>query len=254
MSASPRSLVAGNWKMNSLRAEASALASAIAAKHSAAGDIACDVLVCPPFHLLTKVAAAIAGSGVQLGAQTCHADVSGAHTGDISAEMIADCGATYVIVGHSERRADHAEDDAAVKTRAEAGHRAGLNAIVCIGETLEERDAGNALKIVESQLAASMPDAATAANTVVAYEPVWAIGTGRTANAEEIKEVHDHIRAILVARFGDDGNGMRILYGGSMKAENADSIMAVENVNGGLIGGAALKAETFWPIVEAALS
>ncbi|MBT4017816.1 MAG: triose-phosphate isomerase, partial [Alphaproteobacteria bacterium] len=175
-------------------------------------------------------------------------------TGDISAEMIADCGATYVIVGHSERRADHAEDDAAVKTRAEAGHRAGLNAIVCIGETLEERDAGNALKIVESQLAASMPDAATAANTVVAYEPVWAIGTGRTANTDEIKEVHDHIRAILVARFGDDGNGMRILYGGSMKAENADSIMAVENVNGGLIGGAALKAETFWPIVEAALS
>jgi triosephosphate isomerase (TIM) len=253
MSASPRSLVAGNWKMNSLRADAKALAEGVAAKHSATGAIACDVLVCPPFHLLTEVAAAIAGSGVQLGAQTCHEGVSGAHTGDISAEMIADCGATYVIVGHSERRADHGEDDAAVKARAEAGHRAGLNSIVCIGETLEERDAGNALKVVEGQLAASMPDAATAVNTVVAYEPVWAIGTGRTANAEEIKEVHDHIRAILAARFGDDGNGMRILYGGSMKAENADSIMAVENVNGGLIGGAALKAETFWPIVEAAL-
>jgi triosephosphate isomerase (TIM) len=253
MSASPRPLVAGNWKMNSLRADAKALADGVAAKHSAAGEITCDVLVCPPFHLLTEVATAIQGSGVQLGAQTCHTDVSGAHTGDISAEMIADCGATYVIVGHSERRADHGEDDAAVKARAEAGHRAGLIAIVCIGETESERDAGNALKVVESQLAGSMPDAATAANTVVAYEPVWAIGTGRTANTDEIKEVHDHIRSILVARFGDDGNGMRILYGGSMKAENADGIMAVENVNGGLIGGAALKAETFWPIIEAAL-
>jgi triosephosphate isomerase len=167
--------------------------------------------------------------------------------------MIADCGATYVIVGHSERRADHGEDDAAVKSRAEAGHRSGLKAIVCIGETEAERDAGNALSVVESQIAGSLPDAATAENTVVAYEPVWAIGTGRTANTDEIKEVHDHIRSLLVARFGDEGAGMRILYGGSMKAENAEGIMAVENVNGGLIGGAALKPETFWPIVDAAV-
>ena len=253
MSANPRPLVAGNWKMNGLRAAAKSLADGVAASHNAAGEIDCDVLVCPPFHLLTEVAAAISGSGVELGAQTCHINETGAHTGDISAEMIADCGATYVIVGHSERRADHAEDDAAVKARAEAGHRAGLKAIVCIGETLEERDAGQALAVVESQLTGSMPDAATAQNTVVAYEPVWAIGTGRTANTDEIKEVHDHIRALLQARFGDEGAGMRILYGGSMKAENADSILAVENVNGGLIGGAALKAETFWPIVDAAL-
>jgi len=249
----PRPLVAGNWKMNCLREDAKTLANDVAAQHKEAGSISCDVLVCPPFHLLTEVAAAVAGSGVQLGAQTCHTGVSGAHTGDVSAEMIADCGATYVIVGHSERRADHAESDADVRARAEAGHRAGLKAIVCIGETEAQRDAGNALAVVESQIANSMPDAATAENTVVAYEPVWAIGTGRTANTDEITEVHDHIRSLLVARFGDEGRGMRVLYGGSMKAENADAIMAVENVNGGLIGGAALKAETFWPIVKAAL-
>ena len=253
MSANPRPLVAGNWKMNGLRADAKALAEVVAANHKEAGDIACDVLVCPPFHLLTEVATAIEGSGVELGAQTCHVATSGAHTGDVSAEMIADCGATYVIVGHSERRADHGESDADVKAQAEAGHRAGLKAIVCIGETLDERDAGSALSVVESQIAGSMPDAATAENTVVAYEPVWAIGTGRTANTDEITEVHDHIRSLMVARFGDEGAGMRILYGGSMKAENAEGILAVEHVNGGLIGGAALKPETFWPIVDAAL-
>jgi len=252
MTSTPRSLVAGNWKMNGLREDAGALAAGVAALHGGAGDINCDVVVCPPAHLLTDVGAAIEGSGVVLGAQDCAKAASGAYTGDVSAEMIADCGAGYIIVGHSERRADHGEDNATVFAKALAVWRAHLKAIICIGETEAERDAGEHLKVVEAQIAGSVPDGATAANTVVAYEPVWAIGTGRTPTTDDIDEVHNRIRALLIERFGGEGDGMRILYGGSMKAENAVAIMSVEHVNGGLIGGAALKPETFWPIVEAA--
>jgi len=238
--------------MNGLREAGRELAAGIAEAQRNAAPVACDVLICPPAHLLVEAGAALAGGTVALGAQDCHAVEGGAHTGDVSAEMIADCGAAYVIVGHSERRTDHGESDADVRVKAEAGWRAGLISIVCIGETEAERDAGDALEVVEKQIAESVPDGATATNTVVAYEPVWAIGTGRTPTTDDIAEVHDRLRELLVARFGEEGGGMRLLYGGSMKPENAVAIMAVGNVNGGLIGGAALKPETFWPIVEAA--
>jgi triosephosphate isomerase len=240
--------------MNGLREDARALAAGVADQRRKAGDIACDVALCPSAHLLIEVGLIIDGSGVALGAQDCAPASSGAYTGDISAEMIADCGAEYIIVGHSERRADHAEDDAKVFAKTLAAWRAGCRAIICIGETAAERDAGDHLKVVERQLAGSVPDGATAANTVIAYEPVWAIGTGRTPTTDDIAEVHDRIRDLLKSRFGAEGEGMRLLYGGSMKAENAGAIMAVANVNGGLIGGAALKPETFWPIIEAALA
>ena len=253
MTSSLRPLVAGNWKMNGLREEAGQLAAGVAALRRNAGDIACDVVLCPPAHVLVEVAGAIAGSGVALGAQDCAKAAAGAYTGDIAAEMIADCGAAYVIVGHSERRADHGEDDATVFAKTLAVWRAGLSAIICIGETEAERDAGDHLKVVEKQIAGSVPDGARAANTVIAYEPVWAIGTGRTPTNGDIAEVHARMRELLIERFGSEGEGMRLLYGGSMKAENADAIMAVANVDGGLIGGAALKPDTFWPIVEAAL-
>ncbi len=252
MTSTPRSLVAGNWKMNGLRETGRDLAAGIAEAQQNSTPVACDVLICPPAHLLVEAGAAVAGSAVALGAQDCHANEGGAHTGDVSSEMIADCGASYVIVGHSERRTDHGETDADVRGKAEAAWRAGLTAIICIGETEAERDAGKALEVVETQIAGSVPDGATAGNTVVAYEPVWAIGTGRTPTTDDIAEVHDRLRELLAARFGTEGDGMRLLYGGSMKPENAVAIMAVENVNGGLIGGAALKPETFWPIVEAA--
>jgi len=238
--------------MNGLREGGRELAAGIAEAQRNSAPVDCDVLICPPAHLLVDAGAALTGGTVALGAQDCHAAEGGAHTGDVSAEMIADCGATYVIVGHSERRTDHGESDVDVRAKAEAGWRASLIAIVCIGETEAERDAGDALKVVEKQITASVPDGATAANTVVAYEPVWAIGTGRTPTTDDIAEVHDRLRELLAARFGEEGGGMRLLYGGSMKPENAVAIMAVENVNGGLIGGAALKPETFWPIVEAA--
>jgi triosephosphate isomerase len=190
-------------------------------------------------------------AAIALGAQDCHAAASGAHTGDVAAEMLADLGCTYVIVGHSERRSDHGESDAEVKAKAEAAQRAGLVAIVCLGETEAERDAGQALTVVGRQLAASLPEGATPANSVVAYEPVWAIGTGRTPSEEEIVAVHAELRARLVERFGAAGNDFRLLYGGSVKPSNAVAIMALPNVDGGLIGGASLKAEDFWPIVEA---
>jgi len=239
--------------MNGLRPDATELAKGVAALRQKAGDIACDVVLCPSAHLLVEVGTCIAGSGVELGAQDCSHAASGAYTGDISAEMIAGCGAGHIIVGHSERRADHGEDDATVFGKTLAVWRADLNAIICIGETEAERDAADHLKVVERQIAASVPDGATAANTVIAYEPVWAIGTGRTPTTDDIAEVHDRMRELLTTRFGDEGKAMRLLYGGSMKAENAEAIMAVANVNGGLIGGAALKPETFWPIIEAAL-
>lgn len=241
-----RKLAAGNWKMNGtsdaldeLRALAKAFPAAV-----------CDVLICPPATLLSRASDA-AGPSIATGGQDCHANASGAHTGDTSAEMIADAGGTYVIVGHSERRTDHGETDAVVHAKAEAAWRAGLTAIICVGETLEEREAGKALDVVGTQIAGSVPEGATGANTVVAYEPVWAIGTGKVPTLAEIGEVHDDIRARLQARFGAAADQMRLLYGGSVKPSNADEIFAVSNVDGALVGGASLKAEDFGGIIKA---
>jgi triosephosphate isomerase len=211
------------------------------------------VLIFPPATLIAGFAARARGSAVAIGGQDCHAAPGGAHTGDLSAEMIADAGGTHVIVGHSERRADHGEGDPQVRAKAEAAWRAGLTAIVCVGETGAERDAGRALEIVGGQLAGSIPGGATPANLVVAYEPVWAIGTGRTPSLEDIAEMHDFIRARLVARFGSAiGEAVRLLYGGSVKPGNAGELFAVSNVDGGLVGGASLKAADFAAIVAAA--
>ncbi len=246
-----RPLVAGNWKMNGLR---SGLAEALGVRDAiAAGTMAeaVDVMICPPFTLLAQLAAAAQGSRLLVGAQDCHAQASGAHTGDISAEMLADAGAQAVIVGHSERRADHGERDRDVKAKATAAHRAGLLAIICVGETQGERDNGLALKVVGRQIAGSLPDAATAENTVIAYEPVWAIGTGLTPTPADVAEVHTSIRRKLTEVAGTQGQGMRILYGGSVKASNAGELMAVPEVNGALVGGASLKADDFCGIIAA---
>ncbi len=242
-----RPLVAGNWKMNGLSAslaEADAMAKGLS-------NEAADVLICPPATLVAKLADTLAGSRIAVGGQDCHAKVSGAHTGDISAEMLKDAGASAVIVGHSERRTDHLESDALVRSKAEAAHRAGLVAIVCVGETAAERQSGQTLTVVGRQLAGSLPENCRATDTIVAYEPVWAIGTGLTPTVADVAEVHGAIRAALAARFGGEGQAMRILYGGSVKASNATELMAVPNVNGALVGGASLKAADFLGILAA---
>ena len=243
----PRKLAAGNWKMNGLRASLDEL-RLLAAGPGTAG---CDILICPPATLVAAAAAATEGTAIAIGGQDCHPNPSGAHTGDISAPQLADAGARSVILGHSERRADHAETDALVRAKAEAAHAAGLTAIICVGETEAQRDSGQTLAVVGQQLAGSLPDGATAANTVVAYEPVWAIGTGRTPTLEQIAEVHDDLRARLTARFGRDGAAFRLLYGGSVKPSNAAEIFAVANVDGALVGGASLKAADFGAIIAA---
>ena len=233
-----------------LRAQTAELDALIAGLGGAGAG--CDVLVCPPATLIAAFAGRAGDGAVAIGGQDCHPARSGAHTGDIAAEMLADAGATHVIVGHSERRADHGEDDALVRTKAEAAHRAGLVAIVCVGETEVERDAGQALEVVSRQLAGSLPRGATAANTVVAYEPVWAIGTGRTPSTEDIGEMHGHMRALLGERLTNGAGGMRLLYGGSVKPGNAAEIFSVANVDGALVGGASLKAADFLGIIAAA--
>ena len=244
-----RKLAAGNWKMNGLAAAGAELDALIAATVGAAAE----VLICPPATLIAGFAAQARGSAVAIGGQDCHPAPGGAHTGDLSAEMIADAGGTHVIVGHSERRADHGESDTQVRAKAEAAWRAGLTAIVCVGETEAERDAGRALEIVGGQLGGSIPDGATPENLVVAYEPVWAIGTGRVPSLEDIAEMHDFMRTRLVARFGPAiGEAVRLLYGGSVKPGNAGELFAVSNVDGGLVGGASLKAADFAAIVAAA--
>jgi triosephosphate isomerase (TIM) len=242
-----RNLAAGNWKMNGSQSSLDVL-KALAAAHPAPG---CDVLICPPATLIPTFAAS--GTSIAIGAQDCHPAVSGAHTGDLSAEMLAEAGATAIIVGHSERRTDHGESSALVRSKAEAAWRAGLTAIVCVGESETQRDAGETLNIVGTQMAESIPDGATPANLVVAYEPIWAIGTGRTPTLDEITEVHDFMRETLTTRFGEDtANGIRLLYGGSVKPTNAAEIFAIPNVDGGLVGGASLKVEDFGPIIAAA--
>jgi triosephosphate isomerase (TIM) len=245
-----RPLVAGNWKMNGLAKDGLALAKAVA--EGGGGGLPAGLLVCPPFTLLAAVAGALAGGPVAVGAQDCHAAAKGAHTGDVSAPMLADAGARFVILGHSERRAAHGETDAAVRAKAEAALAAGLTPIVCVGESEAERLAGRAEAVVTGQLDGSLPEGFGAAGGVVAYEPVWAIGTGRTPTEAEIAAVHATIRAWLKARFGAAGAGLRILYGGSMKPGNAAAILALPNVDGGLIGGASLVAEDFLAIAKAA--
>lgn len=251
--ASIRPLVAGNWKMNGLRAaldEAQSLYDLV----EAAEPLAADVMVCPPATLLMTMAGALAGTGIMLGGQDCHPDAKGAHTGDISAEMLADAGARAVIVGHSERRADHGESDALVQAKARAAHRAGLMAIICVGETESERKQGLTLDRIAAQLQGSVPqgaEGARAANTVIAYEPVWAIGTGLTPTPADVEEVHGFMRGQLGKLCGaPEAAGMRLLYGGSVKPDNAAELMAVDNVNGALVGGASLKADDFFAIVS----
>jgi len=248
----PKPLVAGNWKMNGLKASVRELAT-LSAKLKDVGRPPCEVLICPPMPSVQAFAATAKGTKIAIGGQDCHANESGAHTGDVSAEMLRDVGAKFVIVGHSERRADHGETSAEVRAKASAAHRAGLTAIVCVGETEAERDAGETLKVISGQLKGSLDDGFTAKRTVVAYEPVWAIGTGRTPTPDDVSKVHAHIRKRLIARFGDDGAAFRILYGGSVKPSNADELMSVPNVNGALVGGASLKASDFFGIISAYL-
>ncbi len=247
MASLPRPLIAGNWKMNGLSSslvELDRLCTLVTA--NAGGP---DIAVCPPATLLASVGAWIAGKGlggrIATGGQDCHPKASGANTGDIAAAMLKDAGATYCIVGHSERRADHGETDALVAAKAQAAIAAGLVAIVCVGETLEQRDAGATLDIVRRQLAGSVPEGGDAENLVVAYEPVWAIGTGRTPTPADVAAVHQAMRDLLAPR-----GAVRLLYGGSVKPDNARELMAVAHVDGALVGGASLKAADFWPIIE----
>lgn len=242
-----RKLAAGNWKMNGTRASLEEL-RALRVAHA---DAACDILICPPATLLAWAAAAAGSDAIRLGGQDCHAAASGAHTGDISATQLADAGASHVILGHSERRADHGETDATVRAKALAARAAGLCAIICVGETLADREAGRTLTVVGAQLAGSVPDTATGADTVIAYEPVWAIGTGLTPTLAQIAEVHDFLRAELRKRFPTEAEAFRLLYGGSVKPANAAEIFGVANVDGALVGGASLKAADFGPIIAA---
>ncbi|WP_102958447.1 triose-phosphate isomerase [Mangrovicella endophytica] len=242
-----RPLIAGNWKMNGLKASLAEL-RAIAEAAGSGLSQACDLLICPPATLLAE-ARAIVGDHVALGGQDCHSENSGAHTGDIAASMLRDAGASFVIVGHSERRTDHSEDDGTVRAKANAGIASGLTAIVCIGETEGERNAGTTLDVLDRQLGGSLPDAPD--RLVVAYEPVWAIGTGRTPTSDDVAAVHRFIRERLMERFGSAGEAVRILYGGSVKPSNAAELLALENVDGALVGGASLKADDFIAISRA---
>jgi triosephosphate isomerase len=248
MATQRRPLIAGNWKMNGLRASAAELGKIM----QGAGAVSkADLLICPPATLVMMFTSAAHGSSVAIGAQDCHAEPSGAFTGDISAEMLADAGATAIIVGHSERRASHAETDSMVRAKALAAWRAGLAAIVCVGETKGQRSAGQTLDVVGAQVAGSLPGSVVAEGLVIAYEPVWAIGTGLTPTPADIAEVHGFIRERLTKRFGETGGEIRILYGGSVKPSNAGELLYIDNVDGALVGGASLKAEDFLGIASA---
>ncbi|MCZ4351311.1 triose-phosphate isomerase [Roseovarius aestuarii] len=243
-----RKLAAGNWKMNGLMEDLEQVRS-ICVAHT---DPAVDLLICPPVTLVSGAVKVAQGHALQIGGQDCHALGAGAHTGDISASMLRDAGATAVILGHSERRADHDESSDDVRAKARAAHAAGLMAVICVGESLTQREAANTLDIIGGQLSSSVPDTATGENTVIAYEPCWAIGTGLTASPDQIGEVHDFIRARLERRFGAGvGRSVRLLYGGSVKPDNAALIFGVSNVDGALVGGASLKQADFTPIINA---
>jgi triosephosphate isomerase len=248
MATARRPLVAGNWKMNGLTTSLAELDRTIAAAPRLAPKL--DLMVCPPATLVAACAARASGGPLAIGGQDCHAEASGAFTGDISAEMLKDAGASAVIVGHSERRSFHKETDSDVRAKALAARRAGLMAVVCVGESRDERVAGRTLDVVGTQIEGSLPDGATAQTLVVAYEPVWAIGTGLTPTPADVAEVHGFIRGKLVKRFGAAGEGMRILYGGSVKPSNAKELMAVADVDGALVGGASLKADEFLAIAD----
>lgn len=243
-----RKLAAGNWKMNGLGASLSELEQ-LATLHPNPGV---GVLICPPATLIAQAAAACQNSAIAIGGQDCHAQTAGAHTGDISAQMLADAGASHVILGHSERRSDHREGDADVSAKAMAAMNAGLTAVICIGESLTQREAGETLAVISAQLAGSIPETARTEHLVIAYEPIWAIGTGLTPTLEQIAEVHDRLRADLVGRFGDSAaEDIPLLYGGSVKPGNAAEIFSVANVDGALVGGASLLATDFSPIIKA---
>src|SRR5688572_7562664 len=242
----PRPLVAGNWKMNGFTRSSSELVGIIEGSRTLAARV--DLIVCPPATLIAGFAALAKGSPVAIGAQDCHAEAAGAFTGDLSAEMFKEAGASAVIVGHSERRAFHRETDAEVRAKTLAAWRAGLVAIVCVGETKDERAGGRTLDVVGVQIQGSLPDKATAENAVIAYEPVWAIGTGLTPTPQDVAEVHGFLRQRLANRYGEEGQGVRILYGGSVKPANARELLWVQHVNGALVGGASLKAAEFLAI------
>jgi triosephosphate isomerase len=242
-----RPLVAGNWKMNGMLADGPDRARSLLDLIGREGAPRAEIVLCPPATLLAPLAGILSGGAIGLGAQDCHAAAAGAHTGDISAAMLAEIGCSHVILGHSERRRDHGETSDQVAAKLAAAQGQGLTAIVCLGETLEERDAGRTLTVVETQLAESVPEGTAAERLVIAYEPVWAIGTGRTASGEQVAEVHGHLRGLLAAR-GPEFAAVRLLYGGSVNAGNAESLMAVANVDGALVGGASLKVEEFWTI------
>ncbi len=243
-----RKLAAGNWKMNGLRADLAQL-DRLLALHPAPRV---ETMLCLPATLLHDAATRAAGHPLTIGAQDCHTDADGAHTGDISAAMIRDTGATAVILGHSERRQEHHEDSEVVRAKARRVHQTGLTAVVCLGESLAQRQALNTLDIIDGQLSASIPDTSNGANLVVAYEPVWAIGTGMTPTLEQIGEVHDFIRSRLERRFGPGvGRAVRLLYGGSVKPDNCAAIFGVSNVDGALVGGASLTADDFLCVIRA---
>ena len=255
MSTTRRPLIAGNWKMNGLKKDAKQLATQLAKHMIKNKKPSFDMVVCPPSPLLGLVAETLKGSGVKVGSQDNHQAISGAHTGDSSPLLLKNIGCAYAIVGHSERRTDHGEDDKTVKAKADSAIEAGMIAIVCIGETLKQRKSGRAISTNRKQLLGSLPTNATAKNTVIAYEPVWAIGTGEVATPAQAQEIHAAIRAELVKAIGaKEAAKMRILYGGSMKPDNAKELIALPDVDGGLIGGASLKAPDFWAIAEAANS
>jgi len=244
-------LVAGNWKMNCLKADAVLLADAVATRATALKDKKCDVLICPPFIVISPVVDAVKGR-IAVGAQDASALAQGAHTGDIAVDMIKDAGCSYVIVGHSERRADHRETNADVKAKAAKIIAEGLTAVICIGETLAQRDAGKTIDVCREQIQGSVPETATAQNVVIAYEPVWAIGTGKTPTTQDVEDVHAAVRAEIATLLGaKTAENMRILYGGSVKPSNAKELMALKDVDGALVGGASLKADDFMAIIEA---
>lgn len=244
-----RPLVVGNWKMNGLASSSSQIRSLLHHLREAPPD--CDVVVCPPYTLLMPFSLVFEGYPISLGAQDCHTEEDGAHTGDISAGMLKDAGCSYVIVGHSERRSAHGETSALVRAKAMAAQQHGMAAIICVGESESDRDGGLTIEKVAEQLRESIPDEVTGQNTVIAYEPVWAIGTGRTPNNDQIAEVHATIRMHLSGRFGDNGAGIRVLYGGSVNSKNARQIFSVPKVDGALVGGASLGATDFDAILDA---
>ena len=247
-----RKLAAGNWKMNGKGADLSELDALIAAHPDAGADAGTEILICPPATLIDRAAQHVKGSAVTIGGQDCHSNASGAQTGDVSAAMLADAGAQYVVLGHSERREDHGERDEEIRAKARAAIGAELKTIICVGESLSERDAANTLDIIGGQLSGSVPDLVTGENLVIAYEPIWAIGTGKVPTLEQIGEVHDFLRARLERRFGAGvARSVRLLYGGSVKPGNAGGIFSVPNVDGALVGGASLKAADFSPIIAA---